>query len=156
MLAAVDKRLSPAEQQECEGPEGDGTISLDEASAALASLPRGKAPGSDGLTYEFYAAFWEEVGQLLVDAFNSVFTSQQQQPQLSQRRRLGLITLIYKGGGKPKDSASMAHHLAQCRCEDSGQGPNLEVWGCPRFSYRQYTDSICAGPRHSRQCLMPS
>jgi len=106
LLAAVDKRLSPAEQQQCEGPEGDGTISLDEASAALASLPRGKAPGSDGLTYEFYAAFWEEVGQLLVDAFNSVFTSQQQQPQLSQRQRLGLITLIYKGGGKPKDSAN--------------------------------------------------
>jgi len=106
LLAAIDKRLSPTEQQHCEGPQGDGTITLDEAAAALASLPRGKAPGLDGLTYEFYAAFWDEVGQLLVDAFNSVFTSQQQQPQLSQRQRLGLIALIYKGGGKPRDSAN--------------------------------------------------
>ena len=52
------------------------------------------------------AAFWDEVGQLLVDAFNSVFTSPQHQPLLSQRQRLGLIALIYKGGGKPRDRAN--------------------------------------------------
>lgn len=64
MLAAVDKQLSAAEQQRCEGTAGDGSITLGEASAVLSNLPRGKAffsrgkaPGSDGLTYEFYIAF---------------------------------------------------------------------------------------------------
>jgi hypothetical protein len=105
MLAALDKRLSQPEQRQCEGPAGDGTITIEEAAAALRSLPRGKAPGSDGLTYEFYVTFWAEVGQHLVDAFNSVFTSQQQQPKLSQQQCLGYIALIHKGGGKPRDSA---------------------------------------------------
>ena len=106
LLAAVDKRLSAADQQQCEGPAGDGTITLDEAKEALDSLPRGKAPGPDGLTYEFYVAFWDDIGQLMVDAFNSVFTAQQQSPQLSQRQRLGYIALIYKGNGKPRQEAN--------------------------------------------------
>ena len=107
LLAAVDKQLSPAEQQQCEGPAGDGTITLDETAAALASLPRGKAPGSDGLTYEFYATFWDEVGQLLVDAFNNSSLHNSSNHSCHHGSAfLGLIALIYKGGGKPRDSAN--------------------------------------------------
>jgi hypothetical protein len=107
LLAAVDSTLSPKAQQQCLGPSQDGSISLAEAAAALATMPRGKAPGSDGLSYEFYTACWAVMGQPLVDAFNSVFSSQQQQPQLSAVQRAGLIVLLYKGGGKnPADPDS--------------------------------------------------
>ena len=71
---------------------------------------------------------------------------------------LGLDYAIYKGGGKPRDSANryQAHHPAQCRCEDRGQGPNLEVWGCPRLVIDSTQTAFVPGRRHSRQCLMPS
>eukprot|EP00775_Hariotina_reticulata_P001284 gene1284-biopygen2553 len=52
LLAAVDSQLSPEEQRQCLGELPDGSIQEDEAEAALRSLPRGKAPGSDGLTYD--------------------------------------------------------------------------------------------------------
>ena len=102
----------------------DGSITIEEAAAALASLPKGKAPGSDGLPYEFYQTFWPELGEPMVAAFNYALQQQQQQegqqqqqaglggqqqqqqqqqPVLSARQRLGLITLIYKGGGKPRE-----------------------------------------------------
>eukprot|EP00775_Hariotina_reticulata_P002175 gene2175-biopygen3702 len=61
LLAAVDSQLSPEEQRKCLGALTDGSIQEDEAEAALRSLPRGKAPSSDGLTYEFYAALWSEI-----------------------------------------------------------------------------------------------
>jgi hypothetical protein len=35
LLAAIDRQLSAAEQQQCEGPAGNGTITLEEAAAAL-------------------------------------------------------------------------------------------------------------------------
>jgi hypothetical protein len=105
MLSVVDALLGEQDQQLCEGAQGDGTITADEAMAALRSLPRGKSPGSDGLTYEFYLAMWEVVGQPLVDAFNYVFSDPQR--RLTERQRLGLIILIYKGGGRPRaDPAS--------------------------------------------------
>ena len=105
LLSVLDEELGEEEQQRCEGPQGDGTITADEALTALRSLPRGKSPGSDGLTYEFYLAMWEVVGQPLVAAFNYAFSDPQR--RLSERQRLGLIILIYKGGGKPRaDPAS--------------------------------------------------
>jgi hypothetical protein len=33
--------------------------------------PRGRAPGEDGLPYECYTVFWEEVGEALVAVFLS-------------------------------------------------------------------------------------
>jgi hypothetical protein len=41
MLQAVDKQLSAEEQQQCSGAQEDGSLTLEEARAALASLPRG-------------------------------------------------------------------------------------------------------------------
>ena len=48
LLAAVDKQLSEEEQAQCQGEQGDGTISLEEAHAALRSLPRGKSRAVTG------------------------------------------------------------------------------------------------------------
>ena len=58
LLAAVDRRLTPEQQQQGEGAAGDGSISLEDLTKALGSLPRGKSPGFDGLPYEFYQRFW--------------------------------------------------------------------------------------------------
>jgi hypothetical protein len=115
MLAAVDKFLSEDEQQQCEGERGDGTITQREAQAALARLPHGKSPGSDGLTYEFYTAMWDVVGAPLVAAFNYSF--QQPELRLSEQQRLGLITLIYKGGGKPRADPASYRPITLLNCD---------------------------------------
>ena len=62
LLAALDLHLSPGQQQQGEGAAGDGSISLEDLTKALGSLPRSKAPGFDGLPYEFYQRFWEQLG----------------------------------------------------------------------------------------------
>ena len=118
LLAAVDKQLTPGQQQKCLGELADGRIEVEEAHAALRSLPRGKAPGSDGLTYEFYAALWQEVGDWLVAAFNQPYLDgQQQQPQLSDSQRLGLIVLIYKGGGQPRADPNSYRPITLLNCD---------------------------------------
>ena len=104
MLASLDRVLDDDDRGRCYGPEGDGSVTMAEAAAALRSLPRGKTPGSDGLSYEFYTALWDVVGEYVVAAFNHCFMHGL---PLAERQRLGLITLVYKGGGKPRwDPAS--------------------------------------------------
>ena len=113
LLADIDLTLSPADKASCEG-----VFSVEELHAALLTLPRGKAPGSDGLPYELYTAFWPELGQALCDALNEAFAMSEATPSgasssgasssrattsptLTQRQRTGTITIIYKGKGSP-------------------------------------------------------
>ncbi|KAF8059970.1 transposon TX1 protein [Scenedesmus sp. PABB004] len=106
MLDALDRQLSAAEQRACRGQDPEGLLTLAEATAALAGLPRGAAPGSDGLTCEAYAALWEVLGEPLVQAFNYHYLNQAAgAPQLAATQRLGLITLIHKGG-QPREAVS--------------------------------------------------
>ena len=64
--------------------------------AALASLPRGKRPGSDGLPYEFYMSFWAVVGPPLLHVFSEAFSVQHEKPCLPESMRIGSIVLLYK------------------------------------------------------------
>lgn len=126
MLQAVDKQLTAEQQQQCQGPTPDGTITLEEATEVLSSLQRGKSPGSDGLTYEVYIAFWAELGPLLVDAFNEAFLSSSSGNSctavpLLDRQRLGLIVLIYKGGGKPRDDPDSYRPITLLNCVCAGK-----------------------------------
>ncbi|KAF8060289.1 transposon TX1 protein [Scenedesmus sp. PABB004] len=106
MLDALDRQLSAAEQRACRGQDPVGLLTFAEAAAALDSLPRGAAPGSDGLTCEAYAALWEVLGEPLVQAFNYHYLNQAAgAPQLAATQRLGLITLIHKGG-QPREAVS--------------------------------------------------
>ena len=67
-----------------------------ESLAALKSMQNNKAPGSDGLTTEFFKFFWSDLNALLINSFNYGFTK----GELSIDQRRGIITLTPK---KEKD-----------------------------------------------------
>ena len=62
---------------------------------ALRQMQHNKAPGADGLPYEFYVTFWDDVAPMLRRALSTAFTTGQL-PELMQQ---GVITLIHKGKG---------------------------------------------------------
>jgi hypothetical protein len=64
LLAGIDKKLTPEQQQQCLGPNGDGTITLDEAKAALDSLPREKV-----------LFFWERFQAVMASRMSSIALS---------------------------------------------------------------------------------
>lgn len=103
LLGAVQHGMDHDGQQHCVGPSPDGRLTQDCLRQALKAAPLGKTPGCDGLPYEFYQAFWGEVGDLLIAAFNGPFLSGGTSPRLHYSARTGLIVLVYKGGGKPRD-----------------------------------------------------
>jgi exonuclease III len=81
-------KLSEQEAQECEGQ-----VTEDEATGALKDMSNGSAPGSDGLTVEFYKFFWSKIKHCVVNGYNESFTS----GLLSYTQNQGVITLIHKG-----------------------------------------------------------
>lgn len=106
LLAAVDRTVPAEESQRCKGPDADGTVSAACLKAALAATAGGKAPGSDGLTYEVYRAFWSALGEPLAECFNEAFADASAAPCLSESQRRGVITLLHKGGDKPPDEVA--------------------------------------------------
>ena len=100
--AAMTRRLSPSWAAECEGPRRDGTMAAGELREALRQSAPGKAPGLDGLPYEFYSAFWAGVEPLLLAAVNQAFQAHED-PQALSALLVGLIVLIHKGTGRPTD-----------------------------------------------------
>ena len=61
-------KLSPPQADSC-----DGLLTTEECYVSLKSFSKGKCPGTDGLTAEFYLSFWELLRQELVDTFNYAF-----------------------------------------------------------------------------------
>ena len=78
-------KLSPNQVDGC-----DGLLTKEECYVSLKSFCKGKSPGTDGLTAEFYLSFWELLGQELVDSFYYAF--EKGEMSISQKR--GIITLI--------------------------------------------------------------
>lgn len=106
LLAAVDRTVPAEEALLCKGPAADGTVSVACLKAALDGTAGGKAPGSDGLSYEVYKAFWEVLCEPLAECFNEAFAGASAGACLSPSQRQGLITLIHKGGDKPADEVA--------------------------------------------------
>ena len=48
----------------------EGKLYVSECFKSLQSFQKNKSSGNDGLTVEFYIAFWDVVGDLLVDSLN--------------------------------------------------------------------------------------
>ena len=55
-------------QEQCEGK-----ITSSECQKAFKQMTNNKAPGSDGLTIEFYKPFWTDISDTLIDSFNESF-----------------------------------------------------------------------------------
>ena len=85
--------LSPERQNSCEG-----LISQQECEDALKKIKTNKSPGDDGIPIEFYKAFWNEIGSLLVDVYNESFENK----ILPLSMRKSVITLIHKREDKTK------------------------------------------------------
>ncbi len=81
--------LSDAEKIKCEG-----LISEKECTDALKGMKRGKSPGCDGFTVEFYQFFWQHIKGLVLDSLNYGY----QNGELSVDQKRGIITLIPKKG----------------------------------------------------------
>ncbi len=95
VLGSLDARLSPQASSACEGALGAAGIGADELLAALQACARGKVPGADGLTYEFYRAFWPVVGAPLAAVFSAAFA--QEGSRLPDSMLMGVVVLVYKG-----------------------------------------------------------
>ena len=72
--------------------ELEGEITLNECKDILLTFGRGKSPGEDGFTWEFYNCFFDLLGQDLIDSFNASDSAGEMAP--SQPR--GIITLVPK------------------------------------------------------------
>ncbi|BDA40490.1 Transposon TX1 uncharacterized 149 kDa protein [Coccomyxa sp. Obi] len=103
LLEALDKSLTPEAAATAEGSSSDGSIPITELEAALRSMPRGKAPGLDGIPYEFYQRFWPLVGGELTAVLLDAFTSPAS-PALPPSMLQGRIILLYKGKGADRAS----------------------------------------------------
>jgi len=68
-------------------------ITEEELWNVIKTSPRGKSPGSDGFTTEFYVAFWSDIKHYMLDAFNEALS----EGELSISQKRGVITLIPKG-----------------------------------------------------------
>ena len=117
LLQSVDKSLGVDAQTACLGPQPDGRLTEECVKAALASAPKGKRPGCDGLPYEFYTRFWSLLSEPMVAAFNEVFFSAAATPELSLCSRTGLIVLLHKGGDKPWDDPDSYRPITLLNCD---------------------------------------
>jgi hypothetical protein len=101
LLGALDKHLG-AEARAAADTVG-GVVGLElEVRAAAASMPRNKRPGHDGLPYEFYHTFWDELGPELCRVFQESLA----QGALPPSMLLGLVSLIFKGSPLAPDKVA--------------------------------------------------
>ena len=91
-------KLNVEQQEICEG-----LLTMNECFEVLNSFQKGKTPGNDGLTVEFYKQFWQVFGKTLVDSLNTGYAK----GELSNSQKQGVITLILK---KEKDKRKISSY----------------------------------------------
>ena len=90
-------KLTNNEARKC-----DGKLTVDECYKSLQLSESNKSPGNDGLTAEFYRAFWHISGNLMVDSLNYSYDY----GELSNSQKEAIITLIEK---KDKDKRDLSN-----------------------------------------------
>ncbi len=134
LLGALDAFVQPEQAQVCGRPEGDGLLTTACLADALRSAPRGKAPGSDGITYEALKAFWGVLAEPLVDCFNEAYQDTSPEPLLPESQRSGVITLIHKGGGKPVEDVASYRPITLLNCDYKLLARVLVQWLTPLWT----------------------
>jgi hypothetical protein len=81
--------LDKTEREKCDAP-----LTLTELTTALHKSNSGRSPGLDGITYEFYKKFWNELGPLLLRVANTSMQEEKLPPSMLN----GVITLVPKKG----------------------------------------------------------
>ena len=69
-------------------------INLEEITDALKGMSANKSPGNDGLTVEFYRAFWPLISEILLNVYKESITC----GELTVSQRQSVITLLEKNG----------------------------------------------------------
>ena len=82
-------KLSDVQKEECEKK-----LTVSECYNTLKTFQKNKTPGNDGLTAEFYLAFWPILGKHLVACFNYAHDH----GELSNSQKQAVITLLEKKG----------------------------------------------------------
>ena len=95
MLSKINKKVSPQAKLNC-----DARVSLEDMTASARSMKSGKSPGTDGLTSEFYKAFWEILGKDLHDTMSFCLD----RGEMTPTQRHAVITCLYKKGDKEQIS----------------------------------------------------
>lgn len=90
LLDLLDVRLNEEDVDTCDKP-----ITSDELTVALKGMKCKKSPGVDGLTVEFYRAFWDLFNPLLLKVSLCI----QESNELSRTMKKGIISLFYKKKG---------------------------------------------------------
>lgn len=70
-------------------------MSLKELDDIIKKTPFNKSPGPDGLPFEFYRVFWEDIREVILNVFNECAVN----GELTESMKQGVITLL----PKPKD-----------------------------------------------------
>ena len=91
------KTLNDDDKMKCEG-----LLTLQECEHALKTFHKGKTPGNDGITAEFYQHFWTEIKHTFVECLNYAFT----QDELTTSQRQAVICLVHK---KDKDRLKLGN-----------------------------------------------
>ncbi len=114
ILSSIDRVLSDDDRGACEAG-----ICEQDLAAALGECDPGKSPGTDGLTYEFYKAFWGVLGARLAEVFTEAF-GEGGEGRLPESMRMGLVVLIHKGD-KVGPRSNIANYrpitLLNCDCK---------------------------------------
>jgi hypothetical protein len=59
----------------------------------IRKIKKGKTPGIDGITIEFYSKFWHLINNIMIKSFNASYNL----GELSETQKRGIITLLDKG-----------------------------------------------------------
>ena len=78
----------------------DGLITHEEAGDALKSMKNGSAPGSDGLTVEFFKCFWEILKTTITNSYNESL----EKGEMSYSQKQGIIILLHKGNDLSREN----------------------------------------------------
>ena len=91
LFSNLSLHLSDEDRDRCEG-----LLSLPEITVALGNMCSNKAPGPDGLSVEFYSKFWDLVGPILIEVFNSCYLDS----DLCDSMKTSHTRLVFKKGDR--------------------------------------------------------